>query len=131
MELRPVPVRTNPHTHRGADNLVRLNSSSLSTMLAGSPFLVPDPTDAATLCLPHHVIEGLYGRVCAPARSSFPRPCACVRPLCSLSVPVCRSCVQARELQYSYSTPDYTVSDLRICSSLLSRSWLRLSERRA
>ena len=62
MELRRVPHGANAHAHRGAENLVRLVGSRLTRTLASTGVLVPDPDDNATLCVPHHVLEGLFSR---------------------------------------------------------------------
>ena len=62
MELRRVPHGANAHAHRGAENLVRLTGSRLTRTLASTGVLVPDPDDNATLCVPHHVLEGLFSR---------------------------------------------------------------------
>ena len=57
-----MPPGADAHTFRDASCLVRLVGSALACTLASSGLLARDPTDNNTLCLPHHVLEGLLGR---------------------------------------------------------------------
>ena len=63
MELRPVPMGVGVFAHRGPADLVRLLPSSKFLAVANDyPFTV-DPSDAATMTVPHYVIEGVYARL--------------------------------------------------------------------
>ena len=67
MELRHVPPGVDAHVHRGADNLVRLLPGSRLHLVVQNLGLTPDPDDASTQCVPHHVLEGYYARVLVPS----------------------------------------------------------------
>ena len=61
MELRRVPAGVDEHTHRGAQNFVRLLNGS--KVLAAVNNFALDPDGGVASCVPFHMIEGLYARL--------------------------------------------------------------------
>lgn len=67
MELREVPPGVDAFAHREPVNLVRLlPGSKLLATVTDYSFITDDPSDAATLCTPHHLVEGVYARLLRP-----------------------------------------------------------------
>ena len=66
MELRPVPVGASVFAHRGPTNLVRLLPGSKLLSTVPDFQFTPDPSDAATRTILHHIVEGVYARLLAP-----------------------------------------------------------------
>ena len=63
MELRRVPAGVDEHTHRGAQNVVRLlNGSKILAAVNNFAFTL-DPDGGVTSCVPFHMIEGFYARL--------------------------------------------------------------------
>ena len=58
MELRPVPAGVGVFAHRGPANF----ASKFWSVVNDYPFAA-DPSDAATMTVPHHVVEGAYARL--------------------------------------------------------------------
>ena len=66
MELRAVPAGVDVFTHRMPANLVRLLPGSKLLATVTDYSFITDPSDAATLCMPHHLVEGIYARLLQP-----------------------------------------------------------------
>ena len=67
MEERPVPpAGTDTFMHRRPSHLVRLLPGPKLLEIVNDYAFIPDPSDAATLRMPHHMIEGVYGGEIAP-----------------------------------------------------------------
>ena len=69
MEERTVPAGLDVFAHRGPTHLVRLLPGSKMLEIVNDFSFIPDPSDATTFCLPHDIIEGVYGRLFAPDAS--------------------------------------------------------------
>ena len=62
VELRRVPVGVDEHTHRGAQNVVRLlNGSKVLAAVSNFAFTL-DPDGGVASCVPFHMIEGFCAR---------------------------------------------------------------------
>ena len=63
MELRTVPAGADAHTHRGAQNFVRLLRGSKTLAAVNNFTFTNDPDDGVTPCVPHHIVKGMYARL--------------------------------------------------------------------
>ena len=66
MELRAVPPGVDVFNHRMPANLVRLLPGSKLLATVNDFAIIADPSDAATMCTPHHLVEGIYARLLRP-----------------------------------------------------------------
>lgn len=66
MDLREVPPSVGAFAHREPVNFVRLLPVSKLLATVNDYSFITDPSDAATLFTPHHLVEGTYTRLLRP-----------------------------------------------------------------
>ena len=64
-----MPAGITAFAHRGPAHLVRLLPGSKLLYSVNDLAFTTDPSDNTTLCVPHHIIEGVYGRFFVPDAS--------------------------------------------------------------